>query len=228
MIWDPPSLPSMGGPFSYLIHYDPIVKETKLQCKPSKEPYGAKIWVHTFAHSLLSLDFIDWLVKCSHVGQMLVDYISYIPCLRVVPSWSCPIPPLWPPSVAAKLKQGPLIHWNGKLHWRTQQLDLLQHQVKWGGHTGSRGQLQRCHLHTRDVTILLSYFPSANVLWWCRSSIFMFRPEHWPGLPLFACHSDFPTFFPERDTRFQRATQGLVSPSGLEEGDTTLSIFALS
>ena len=30
---------------------------------------------------------------------------------------------------------------------------------------------------------------------------FMFKPAHWPGLPLFDCHSDFLAFFPEGDTR---------------------------
>ncbi len=56
----------------------------------------------------------------------------------------------------------------------------------------------------------------------------MFRPAHWLDLPLFDTHSDIPAFFPEGDTRFYRVTQDLVSPSGLEQGDTTLAIFALS
>ncbi len=51
------------------------------------------------------------------------------------------------------------------------------------------------------------------------SPFVMFRPAHWPGLPFFDCYSDFPTFFPEGDTRFYRATQDFVSNSGLEEGN---------
>ena len=84
------------------------------------------------------------------------------------------------------------------------------------GHTGSRGQLQRCHPQTRDVMILSSYFTSGNVLWW-------FRFSH---------------LFSEGDTRsrvtlwlrrgWHKILCQLLGLSGLEQGDIMLGLSCMN
>ena len=97
-----------------------------------------------------------------------------------------------------------------------------------GGHTGGRGRLQWCHPQTSDVTILSSYFPSANVLW-CTPSILYVQTSALTRSAIVWLPFRFSHLFSlEGDTRFYRATQDLVSPFGLEQCNTMLSIFALS